>query len=75
LRSKLVHAEGFLYDYQTMLPQDEHNDLYGRLESLLRLTIKRCLLDEKFGNLFRDDAAVSTNWPFTPSAKKKPKKT
>lgn len=62
LRSKLVHAEGFLFDLETILPKSQHSDLYGRLELLLRSAVKRCLLDESFGNFFSDDAAVKRRW-------------
>ena len=63
LRSKLVHGERFLYGLETVLPKDQQNDLYERLEELLRVTVRRCLLKEEFGDLFRDDAAVESNWP------------
>jgi hypothetical protein len=66
LRSKLVHAEGFLFDFKTVLPKDKHNDLYGRLELLLRMAIRRCLLDDNFGNSFSDSAAVKKRWRLSP---------
>jgi hypothetical protein len=55
LRSKLVHAEGFLHGLETILPNSQQTELYQRLEDLLRLTLRRSLLDEAFGNLFRDN--------------------
>jgi hypothetical protein len=66
LRSKLVHAEGFLFNLETILPKSQHSDLYGRLELLLRSAVKRCLLDENFGNFFRDAAAVKKRWKLSP---------
>ena len=63
LRSKLVHAESFLSGLDTILPRTQHTALYEKLESVLRQTVLRCLLDDSFGNFFRDDAAVKTRWP------------
>jgi hypothetical protein len=63
LRSKLVHAEGFLHNLETILPKSEHSDLYEKMESLLRMAVRRCLLDARFGDCFRDDAAVKARWP------------
>ena len=63
LRSKLVHAEGFLHNLETILPKREHSDLYEKMESLLRMAVRRCLLDARFGDCFRDDAAVKARWP------------
>ena len=67
LRSKLVHAQGFLFGLQNILPPNQHNDLYLRLESLLRQTVRRCLLDQKFGDSFRDAAAVNKRWRLSPN--------
>jgi hypothetical protein len=36
LRSKLVHAEGFLFNLEIILPKSQHSDLYGRLGSGLQ---------------------------------------
>lgn len=66
LRSKVAHGESFLSGLESVLPPDEHSDLYERLECLLRAAIKRCLLDEDFGRTFEDDKAVMTNWPIPP---------
>jgi hypothetical protein len=63
LRSKLVHAQNFLFDLETILPKSKHTALYGKLESLLRQTLLRCFLDENFGHLFRDDDSVEKRWP------------
>jgi hypothetical protein len=62
LRSKLVHAESFLVGLDTVLSQSEHKPLYDKLELLLRSTVKRCLLDEAFGDHFSSDAAVEAQW-------------
>jgi hypothetical protein len=70
LRSKLVHAENFLFGLETVLPQTQHTDLYEKVESVLRATVRHCLLDESFGDFFRDDAAVKARWPLSPKPKK-----
>jgi hypothetical protein len=70
LRSKLVHAESFLHGLETILPKSQHNHLYEKLESLLRMTVRRCLLDENFGSFFRDDAAVEVHWPLNSKPKR-----
>ena len=67
LRSKLVHAEGFLYDLESVLPRNQHDPLYEKLEMLLRLVLRRSLLDENFGDFFKDDNAVALRWPYFPS--------
>jgi len=66
LRSKLVHAEAFLFGLGTVLPASEHLDLYEKLETVLRGTVRQCLFDEGFGDRFRDKDAVDTNWPLKP---------
>lgn len=71
LRSKLVHAENFLFGLDSILPRGQHNALYGKLESLLRLTIKKCLLDDNFAAHFRDRAAVEARWPLPQQSKRK----
>lgn len=63
LRSKLVHAESFLFGLNKILPPSEHVPLYTKLESLLRVTLLTCLLDETFGNNFRDEASIDSRWP------------
>lgn len=63
LRSKLAHAEAFLSGLETRFPRSEQVELYVRLENVLRMIIKRCLIDEAFGNRFRDDVAVQESWP------------
>jgi hypothetical protein len=70
LRSKLVHAESLLFGLETVLPKQDQIDLYEKLESLLRTTIRRCLLDENFGDFFCDNAAVQNRWPLNPKPKK-----
>ena len=71
LRSKLVHAEGFLFSFSNILPASQHNELYEKMELLLRQVIYRCLVDESFGNFFRDDAAVEGRWPLNPKPKER----
>ena len=62
LRSKLVHAESFLFDI-TVLPKTTHSALYMKAENLLRLVVRRCLLEESFGDCFRDTNSVEKRWP------------
>ena len=66
LRSKLAHAKAFLYGLDTVLPVNEHNNLYEKLEAILRSSVLRCLLDESFGDRFRDKSAVDMHWPLKP---------
>ncbi len=75
LRSKLVHGQSFLLGLDRILPQSQHTVLYEKLESLLRATVRRCLLDEAFGHLFRSDAVVDKSWPLRPKPTFKPKRT
>ncbi len=63
LRSKLLHAEGFLYGLDSILPQAEHSHLYDKLETLLRVTVRQSLLDENFGNIFLNNETVRTQFP------------
>ena len=65
LRSNLVHAQGFLVELAKVLPPDEHIPLYAKLEALLRQILLRCLLDQNFGNRFRDIATVEAQWPLS----------
>jgi hypothetical protein len=67
LRSGLAHARGFLYDFQAVLPSSEHKPLYDKLESLLRSTVKRSLLDESFGQHFADKDAARNRWSAQPT--------
>jgi hypothetical protein len=66
LRSKIVHAESFLSNLQTILPSTQHRGLYEKLESVLRKTVYRCLMDESYGDCFRDAAAVKALLPLGP---------
>jgi hypothetical protein len=66
VRSKLVHAESFLSALHTVIPPLEQNALYEKMERLLRLTVKRCLLDRQFGDIFRDGNTVDARWPLPP---------
>ncbi len=62
LRSKLVHAESFLHGLGNILPTGGHTVLYDRLEETLRQTVREALLNDNFGDFFRDDAAVAAKW-------------
>jgi hypothetical protein len=63
LRSEVAHGRSFLYDLSGVLPQSEHRPLYDKLESLLRVTVKTCLVDENFGLRFTDNQSVLKNYP------------
>ena len=63
LRSGLVHSQKFLFELETVLPQQDHVPLYGRLETLLRRTLLECLLDSKFGACFQEASSVDSRWP------------
>jgi hypothetical protein len=63
LRSEVAHGRSFLYNLSGVLPQSEHRPLYDKLESLLRATVKTCLLDENFGRRFANDRTVLKNYP------------
>ena len=62
VRSSLAHAQSFLFGLHTVLPPDKHRPLYDKLETLLRMTVKRCLLDTTFGDTFSDGTAVKARW-------------
>jgi hypothetical protein len=62
MRSKLVHAQSFLYGLDGILPRAEHDPLYEKLELILRDTVRTGLLDQIFGMSFKDDASVSARW-------------
>ena len=63
LRSKLAHAQGFLFDLHSVLPPHKHRPLYEKLELLFRATLKKCFLDDAFAQKFADDSAVRATWP------------
>ncbi len=63
LRSQLAHAQAFLYDLHNVLPPSEHKPLYDKLEALLRAVVRRCLLEEPFGQHFSSASAVAARWP------------
>jgi len=63
LRSEVTHGRSFLYDLAGVLPQSGHRPLYDKLESLLRVTVRTCLLDETFGLRFANDQTVLKNYP------------
>lgn len=61
MRSQIAHGQEFLHNL-TVLPQNEHIDLYRKLEETLRSAVRRCLLDATFASRFRDDATVEKEW-------------
>jgi hypothetical protein len=65
-RSKLIHAESFLFGLQQKLTQTQQVDLYERMESILRQTILRSLLDRAFGDSFATKASVNKRWRLRP---------
>jgi hypothetical protein len=64
LRSELVHAASFLYNSSGSLPKTEHRSLYEKLELLLRLAVKKCLLDPDFAQRFASNEAIEANYPY-----------
>jgi hypothetical protein len=62
MRSKLVHAQSFLYGLEGILPRAKHDPLYEKLELILRDTVRTGLLDEAYGMSFKDDASVCARW-------------
>ena len=71
LRSKLVHAEGFLYNLNVVLPSSPDSALYMKVEGLLRSVVRRCLLDDNFGRFFRDSISVEKQFPLSPKPQQK----
>lgn len=63
LRSKLAHAESFLYSLADTVPLVEQPVLYLKLEKLLQLTLKECFLNETFYDRFADANSVRQHWP------------
>ena len=63
LRSKLVHAENFLFGLETDVPKTQQIELSEKLEDLLRAIVLRCLSDAGFGEDFRDGTAVKKAFP------------
>ena len=57
LRSKLSHGQGF-----GSLSAD-NNELYKRMEELLRFTIRKALLDEAFCDFLSDPENIRKSWP------------
>jgi hypothetical protein len=65
LRSKMVHAEGFLYNFADTLPVHHQPILYQELERLLRLTLKECFMDNAFCDRFANAESVRQAWPLS----------
>jgi hypothetical protein len=61
MRSQIAHGQDFLHSV-TVLPQNQHTDLYRKLEEVLRSAVRRCLLDDMFAKRFQDDATVEKEW-------------
>lgn len=71
VRSKLVHAEGFLHTLGNSVLASgagfRTDGLYSRLEDLLRRTLKERLIDPTFAVCFDDDKLIQKRWPFVPN--------
>ena len=63
IRSKLVHAESFLYSLADTVPLVDQPVLYLKLERLLRLTLKECFLNEAFYERFANTNSIRQHWP------------
>ncbi len=66
LRSKLVHAQNFLHSLGGHVAILDQPVLYQRLENLLRLIVKQCLLDNGFNDHFANEGAIEKQWPLRP---------
>jgi hypothetical protein len=67
LRCRLLHGESFLHALGASVPVIEQPALYQKLETLLRVTVKECLMDSTFHDHFKDADTVNTNWPLRPN--------
>lgn len=63
VRSKLGHAQEFLYGIHNRIPASKHIPLYDKLETTLRLAVKKCLLDSSFADIFVSPETVNDRWP------------
>lgn len=63
VRSKLGHAQEFLYGIHSTIPASKHIPLYDKLEMTLRLAVKKCLLDSSFADIFASPETVNDRWP------------
>lgn len=63
IRSKLSHTHDFLQGLHAAVPAIKQDPLYQKLETLLRVTVRRCLLDATFGDRFKDEGSVDASWP------------
>jgi hypothetical protein len=63
VRSKLGHAQEFLFGIHKKIPASKHIPLYDKLETTLRLAVKRCLLDSSFADVFASADTVNDRWP------------
>lgn len=63
VRSKLGHGQEFLFGIHKTIPADKHRPLYDKLETTLRLAVKRCLLDSSFAEYFAAPETVNDRWP------------
>jgi hypothetical protein len=63
VRSKLGHGQEFLFGIHRTIPADKHRPLYDKLETTLRLAVKRCLLDSSFAKYFASAENVNDRWP------------
>ncbi|HWZ53080.1 MAG TPA: hypothetical protein VNW54_16615 [Granulicella sp.] len=66
LRSRLVHGERFLHALDASVPVIDQPVLYQKLETLLRLTVRECLMDGSFHDHFKDGPTVEACWPLRP---------
>lgn len=57
LRSSLSHGRGL------PVPSNETQDLYERMETVLRQALKRCILEGDIAGIFSDDQTIRDRWP------------
>ena len=70
VRSRLVHGDSFLFALESTVPAVDQPVLYQKLEDLLRLAIRRCLVDGAFHDCFKDRGTVKARWPLRPNPKR-----
>jgi len=57
LRSSLSHGQGLV------APSKETQDIYERMETVLRQTLMRCILESEIAAIFSSDMTVRDRWP------------
>jgi hypothetical protein len=61
LRSKLAHGQ------RVSDTELEEHALYGRMETVLRVAVRKALLDAEFRSIFADENRIRVEWPLPPA--------